>query len=135
MASGIPKFYKDEIGDALVAETWKLALFTSSMGTPDYNTMELYSGLTNEVSDSGTGYTTGGATVASKTSAYVDTVNVALDAADVAWSAATFTARYGVLYNATNSKIRMIFDFGGDKTVTGGTFTVAWNTSGIVKIS
>lgn len=133
MASGIPKFYKDEIGDALVAETWKLALFTNSY-TPNYSTDELYSSLSNEVA-SGGGYTTGGAAIASKAVSYVDTVNVKLTAADVTWTAATFTARYGVLYNTSNSKIRMIFDFGGDKVVTGGTFTVAWNASGIVKIS
>ena len=134
MADLIPKFYKKSITDDLAAATLKLALFTSSY-TPSANTDELYSGLSNEVSSSGTGYTTGGATVVSKASAYIDTTNAALDAADVAWSSATFTARYGVLYNTADSKIVAVYDFGGDKVVTGGTFTVTWNASGLVKVS
>lgn len=138
MADLIPKYYKKTVTDALKtladAETLKLALFTSSY-TPSANTDELYSSLTGEVSASGTGYTTGGAAVTGAASAYIDTTNAALDATDVAWASATFTARYGVLYNTTDSKIKAIFDFGGDKVVTGGTFTVVWNSSGLLKVS
>ena len=134
MANLVPKFYKKEITDLLAAETLKLALFTSAY-TPDANADELYSSLTGEVSSSGTGYTTGGATIASKTSGYVDTTNAALDAADATWTSATFTARYGVLYNTANSKIRATFDFGGDYPVAGGTLTVSWNASGLLKVS
>lgn len=135
MANVTPKFYKKEITDALAAETLKLALFTSAY-TPNANTDELYSSLTGEVSASGTGYTTGGIAVSSGlTSGYVDTTNARLDADDLSLASATFTARYGVLYNTTDSKIKAIFDFGGDKVVTGGTFTVVWNSSGLLKVS
>jgi acyl-CoA reductase-like NAD-dependent aldehyde dehydrogenase len=134
MANLITKFYKKEITDALAAETLKVALFTSSY-TPSANTDELYSGLTGEVSDSGTGYTTGGATLASKASAYIETTNAALDAADASWSAATFTARYAVVYNTADSKIRAVYDFGVDKVATGATFTLQFHADGLLKVS
>ena len=138
MANLVPKHYKLTMTDALKtladAGTLKLALFTS-LYTPSDNTDELYSGLSNEVSSSGTGYTTGGTAISSAASAYIDTTNAALDASDVSWSNATFTARWGVLYNTTDSKIKAIFDFGGNKVVTGGTFTVVWNSSGLIKVS
>ena len=134
MANVTPKFYKKEITDALAAETLKLALFTSAY-TPNANTDELYSSLTGEVSDSGTGYTTGGiAVTAGKTSGYVDTTNARLDADDLTLASASFTTRYGVLYNTSNSKIRAIFDWGGDKVVTTGTISILWNSDGLLKV-
>jgi hypothetical protein len=138
MADLIPKFYKKTVTDGLNtlagAGTLKLALFTSSY-VPSANTDELYSGLSNEVSSSGTGYTTGGVALTGGASAYVDTTNAAFNANDVSWAAATFTARYGVLYNTADSKIKAIFDFGGDKVATGGTFTVMFNSTGLLKVS
>ena len=137
MADLIPKFYKKTITDALNtlagAGTLKLALFTSSY-VPSANTDELYSGLSNEVA-SGGGYTTGGVAIAGGASGYVDTTNAAFNANDASWAAATFTARWGVLYNTADSKIKAIFDFGGDKTVTGGTFTVVFDAVGLIKVS
>jgi len=41
-----------------------------------------------------------------------------LDATDVAWAASSFTARYAVVYETTGGKIRAIYDFGADYTVT-----------------
>jgi hypothetical protein len=134
MANVTPKFYKKEITDALAAETLKLALFTSAY-TPNANTDELYSSLTGEVSASGTGYTTGGIAVSSGlTSGYVDTTNARLDADDLSLASASFTTRYGVLYNTSNSKIRAIFDWGGDKVVTTGTIAILWHADGILKV-
>lgn len=134
MADLITKFYKKSITDTLAAATLKLALFTNAY-TPSANTDELYSSLSGEVSSAGTGYTTGGTALSGKASAYIDTTNAALDATDVSWSSATFTARYGVLYDTADSKIKAIFDFGGDKVVSGGTFTVVFNASGLIKVS
>ena len=137
MADLIPKHYKKTITDALNtlagAGTLKLALFTSSY-TPSANTDELYSGLTNEVA-SGNGYTTGGVALTGGVSDYTETTNAYFNANDASWAAATFTARWGVLYNTADSKIKAIFDFGGDKTVTGGTFTVVFNAGGLLKVS
>lgn len=134
MANVTPKFYKKEITDALAAETLKFALFTSAY-TPNANTDELYSALTGEVSSVGTGYTTGGiAVTAGKTSTYIDTTNARLDADNLSLASASFTARWGVLYNTVNSKIRGIYDFGGDKPVSTGTIGVIFHSDGLLKV-
>jgi len=131
MASSIPKEVKKEVVDTWIAETWKVALFTT------LQTASLYSSCTNEVV--GTGYTAGGATVTKSDwgvgSDYVDTTNAKIDATDSTWTSATFTARCAVVYNTTTSKIRAIYDFAADKVVTGGTFTIQWNAGGLIKIS
>lgn len=137
MADVIPKYYKKTITDALNtlagAGTLKLALFTSSY-VPGTDPAELYSSLANEVA-SGSGYATGGVALTGGASGYVDTTNAAFNANDASWAAATFTARWGVLYNTADSKIKAIFDFGGDKVATGGTFTVVFDTVGLIKVS
>lgn len=133
MANVIPKEVKKEIIDGYVAETWKACLL-SNLFTYATGTHVSYSDLTNEIA--GTGYTAGGATVAGKVGAYVDTTNQFLNATDVAWTGATFAnARYVAVYNTVSGKIRAIYDFGADKSVTSGTFTVQWSGSGLIKIS
>lgn len=136
MASTIPKEVKKETIDLWIAETWKAALFAS---TSNCLTQSLYSACTNELATAG-GYTQGGISVTKLVwgggSDYVDTVNAKIDAVDVNWgSGTTFTARYVVVYNTTNSKIRAVYDLVADKVVTNGTFTIQWNTAGLVKIS
>ena len=132
MANTIPKQVKKEIADAWVAETWKVCLLTNAF-TYNSTTHVLYTDLTNEVI--GVGYTAGGATVTGKASSY-DSTNVLVDAVDTPWSAATLVdVRYAVVYNAASPyKIRAIYDFGADKSVTIGTFTIQWNASGLIKI-
>ena len=135
MASVIPKEFKKEIIDVLTGAatmtaevTWKVALFTNA-----YSTASILYSVVNEVS--GGGYTAGGATLSGRTSGYVDTNNRYLDAADTQWTAATFTARYAVVYETVGGKIRFIYDFLADYPVAGGTFTIQWNSGGLVKIS
>jgi hypothetical protein len=137
MASTVPKEVKKELIDSWLAETgWKVALFTS---VSDCLTRSLYSACSNEVSAVGTGYTTGGATVTRRAwgagSGYVDAVNAMIDANDVAWSSATFTCRYAVVYETTGSKIRGIYDLGSDLSVSSGTFTIVWNAGGLAKVA
>lgn len=102
-------------------DTFKIALYTSS-ATLDATTTA-YS-ATNETS--GTGYTAGGATLTggaiatSGTTAYVDFT-------DPSWTSASFTARGALIYNTSASnKAVCVLDFGGDFTVTTGTFTVVF---------
>lgn len=131
MASKIPKEVKKETIDAWIAETWKAALFTSAS---DCLTQSLYSACSGEVVAGG-GYATGGLAVTKSWPGYVDTDNAPIDAVDINWgSGTTFTARYIVLYNTANSKIRAIYDLVTDKVVTNGTFTIQWNASGLGKI-
>ncbi|MCP4257967.1 MAG: hypothetical protein GY774_10630 [Planctomycetes bacterium] len=84
---------------------------------------------------SGTGYTAGGATLASK--AVTQAATTSWDAADTAWTTATFSAYYAVLYDDTAATDDLIcsFDFAGVKTVTAGTFTIQWNASGIITLA
>ena len=73
-------------------DTIKVALTTSSY-TPNQDTHDYFNDVTNEVT--GTGYTAGGNTLASKTITYDDANNVIiLDAADSTWASSTITARY-----------------------------------------
>ena len=120
-------------------DTIKVALLTSSY-TPNQDTHDYYDDVVgNEVS--GTGYTTGGATLGSKTVTYDGTNNVIiLDAADTTWSSSTITARYAVVYDdsgATNAAKALIgyVDFGSDQSSTNGNFTITWDSTGIVRIT
>ena len=77
----------------------------------------------------GNGYTTGGVALASKAVTENSTSWVLFDAADPEWTSATFTARGALIYNKTlgdaSSNARgaiAILDFGGDFSVSGGTF-------------
>ena len=120
-------------------DTIKVALLTSSY-TPNQDTHDYYDDVVaNEVS--GTGYTTGGNTLASKTITYDGTNNVIiLDAADTTWSSSTITARYAVVYDdsgASNAAKALIgyVDFGSDQSSTNGNFTITWDSTGIVRIT
>jgi len=110
-----------------------VALFTDAH-TPDA-TDSSYTGLTGEVAN-GNGYTTGGAALGSVT--WGQTSGTAtFDAADASWSAATFTARYAIIYDATSAGIELVclFNFGADKIVTASTFLLTFNASGIFTLA
>jgi hypothetical protein len=105
----------------LDTDTLKMALYTSS-ATLDASTTA-YS-ATNEIS--GTGYSAGGQTLTSVTISLSGTTAF-IDIADTDWTSATFTARGGLIYNSSKSdKAICVIDFGGDQTVTAGTFRVQW---------
>lgn len=106
-------------------DTFKLALYTSTAthgaGTTAYS-------ATNEIT--GTGYTAKGESLTnvnpttSGTTAYTDF-------ADVSWTSATFTAASGLIFNETASgdPSVSVHDFGGDQSVTAGTFTAQFPTA------
>ena len=105
-----------------------VALYTSSAtlsaATDGYIT-------SNEVAN-GNGYTTGGNALASKAVTENSTSGV-FDADDPQWTSATFTARGALIYNKTlgdaSSNARgaiAILDFGGDFSVSGGTFRIVF---------
>ncbi len=140
MASSIPRAYLKELSDALAAEPLYVALFTSAMvytETATTNTYTTVAAAGGEVSNSGTGYTTGGYALSALTSGVVGSTNaVKVTATATSVVSATFTARYAVIYNGTSKKIRGVVDFGSDKVVTGGTFTINWdNTNGVFNIT
>jgi len=59
------------------------------------------------------------------------------DGTDSEWAAATFSAWHAVLYDDTIGTDDLIcsFDFGGEKVVTAGTFTIEWNAAGIITLA
>ena len=121
------------------SDTIKVALLTSSY-TPNQDTHDYFDDVSaNEVT--GTGYTSGGQTLGSKTVTYDGANNViVLDAADVTWSSSTITARYAVVYNdsgATAGQKALIgyVDFSSDQSSTNGNFTITWDATGIVRIT
>ena len=119
--------------DSSGGDTFKIAMFTSSASldatTTDYST-------SNEITNSsGTAYTAGGKALTnqgvtlSSTTAYTDF-------ADVSWTSASFTANGAMIYNTTTdggsgtTDAVCVIAFGGDNTVSSGTFTVQFPAAG-----
>lgn len=115
----------------LDTDTIKVALCTSTY-TPSQTTHAYFSSITNEVS--GTGYTAGGATLASKTVG-TSSLTFTFDAADTSWATSTITARYAIIYDSTGtaatSALIGYVDFGADVVSSGGTFSIVWDALGI----
>lgn len=124
---GMTTSFKKELMEGVhnfTSHTFKIALYSSSATLSEVTTA--YS-TTNEIS--GTGYTAGGNTL-SVTGATVSTSGTTafVDFADSVWGSATITARGAVIYNSSvagNPSVAVL-DFGADRTVTGGTFTVVF---------
>ena len=127
ITSAICNSFKQEI---LVAEhnftvapsgnTFNLALYDSSAvlskSTTVYTTSE-------ELATTG-GYTAKGNALTSVTPV-LDSDTAVCDFANTSWTSASFTARGCLIFNDDNSDTSVCaIDFGGDKTVTSGTFTV-----------
>ena len=119
---------------ATSGDTFKIALYTSSAslgaGTTAYST-------SNEIS--GTGYTAAGAALTSVTPTTSGTTAFC-DFADVSFTSASFTANGALIYNDSQSdKAVAVIAFGGDKTVSSGTFTIqfpaAAATTAIIRIA
>ena len=112
---------------ATTGNTFKIALFTSSAtlgaGTTAFAT-------TNEITNSsGTAYTAGGATLTSETPT-TDSTTAICDFSDVSFTNASFTANGALIYNDDQSdKAVAVIAFGGDKTVSSGTFTIQFPTA------
>jgi hypothetical protein len=118
-------------------DTIKVALVTSSYA-PNQDTHDYFDDVTNEVS--GTGYTAGGATLASPT-VTLDTVNdrVDFDAADTSWTTSTITARGAVIYKSSGtpstSPLIGYLDFTTDQISSAGTFLIQWAAAGILRLA
>ena len=115
-------------------QTFKIALYTSSASLDGTTTAYTTS---NEVV--GSGYTAGGNTLTISVNPTIDTPRVYIDFADTSWTSASFTARGALIYQGTTDVALAVLDFGEDKTVTTGTFTVQFpnpiTTSAIIQIS
>ena len=109
--------------------SFKLALYTSSAslgaGTTAYSS-------SNEVS--GSGYSAGGAAL-TNTGVGLTSTTAFTDFSDVSFTSASFTANGCLIYNTTTAggsgttNAVCAIAFGGDKTVSSGTFTIQFPTN------
>ncbi len=107
---------------ASTGDTFKIALYSSS-ATLSASTTAYSSD--DEVSNSGT-YSAGGGSLTSVTPTTSGTTALC-DFANISFTSATITARGALIYNSSASnKAVVVLDFGGDKTSTSGTFTIAF---------
>lgn len=141
MASFVYNKAKESFGKGELAwgtDTFKVSLHTSSY-TPNQDTHQFYSDLTNEISGSGT-YSTGGMTLAGLATSIDTTIDRAeFDATDVSITGFTSVFRYAVVYKSTGvgvtSRLVALIDFGSDVTVTNGSYTLTWNADGIFQLT
>ena len=134
IASAVCNSFKQEIlvgthnFTASSGNAFKLALYTSSAslgaGTTAYSS-------SNEISNaSGSAYSAGGKTIVSVTPA-LDGSTAVCDFADISFTSASFTANGCLIYNDTQAdKAVCVVAFGGDKTVSSGTFTIQFPAAG-----
>lgn len=125
LLNGIHAFGTSVIRAATTADTFKIALYTSSASlgasTTSYST-------SNEVT--GPGYTAGGNTLSVSTAPTSSGTTAFLDFSDTTWSTATITANGALIYNSTQGdKAVAVLAFGGDKTSTAGDFTIVFPTA------
>ena len=114
--------FKEELYEGihdLLTDTIKIALYTANADLGASTTV-----YTTDQEVTGTGYTAGGLTVtnvtvaSSGTTAYVSFDNPQ-------WTGVSFTCRGALIYNASKANRSIaVLNFGNDKIVTNGTFTV-----------
>ena len=117
-------------GDTPVGSAFKIALYNSSA---DLSATTTAYTSTEELATA-TGYTRPGKAL-TNTGVGISTVTSFTDFSDVSWTSASFTTRGCLIYNSstisgltTNAAVCSI-DFGGDKTVSSGTFTIQFPTN------
>ena len=126
-------------GGTPAGNAFKIALYDNSatMGS----TTTVYS-ASDEVS--GSGYSAGG-TALTNTGVATSTSTTYTDFSDTSWTSASFTANGCLIYNTTavtgftTNRAVCVIAFGGDKTVSSGTFTIQFPTndssSAIIRLS
>jgi len=129
MANIVPDAFKSELlsGTHIFADggnTFKIALYVTTLGPP-YSTSSTAYSTTNEVSSSGTGYTTGGNTLDGQAVSVPGSNTAIVDFTNEVFSSVTLTSLGAAIYNYTNSdKLCLVIDFGGNKVATSGDFTI-----------
>ena len=129
ITSAVCNSFKQEILEAehnftaSSGNTFNLALYTSS-ATINKSTTAYSS--TNEISNtSGSAYSAKGNALTSVTPV-LDSDTAVCDFSNTSWTSASFTANGCLIFNDSHSSDAAVcaIAFGGDKTVTSGTFTI-----------
>ena len=123
-------------GGNLAALTLKCALYDN---TATLNATSAAYATANEISASGTNYTTGG-NVLTNVAISVDGTTAIFDADNVTFPNATISAQAALLYNNSRANAAIaVLDFGGVKTSTNGTFELQFptanSTAGLIRIA
>ena len=144
ITSAIANTFKTEVLTAVhnftatSGNTFNLALYTSSATLSASTTA--YSSSNEITNSSGTAYSAKGNALTSVTPV-LDSSTAVCDFADTSWSSASFTANGCLIFNdsASGDPAVCAVAFGGDKTVSSGTFTIqfpaAAATTAIVRIA
>jgi len=114
--------FKEELYEGihnLLTDTIKIALYTANADLGASTTV-----YTTDQEVTGTGYTAGGVTVTNVTvESFGTTAYVSFD--NPQWTGASFTCRGALIYNSSKANRSIaVLNFGNDKIVTNGTFTV-----------
>ena len=153
IVSAICNSFKEEIlqgghslnasGSTAAGNTIKLALYSAndavlSKSTTQWTVASDPSATptsTYEVSTTSTNYASGGQAL-TNIDVTLDSDTAVCDFDNESWTSATFTARGLLLYNTTaitgftTNRSILAINFGGDKTVTSGTFTIEFPAAG-----
>ena len=129
ITSAICNSFKQEILEAehnftaSSGNTFNLALYDSSADLSKSTTA--YTSSEEITNTSGSAYSAKGNALTSVTPV-LSTDTAICDFADTSWTSASFTARGCLIFNDSHASDASVcaIDFGGDKTVTSGTFTV-----------
>src|SRR5262245_35592089 len=125
----------------LIARMWTanqmgVALMQSSY-VPNIDTQLRYSDVAASELAAGGGYTAGGQQIASRSISYDSAADeYSLLGADLAWGpGATFTTRYGLIYEMTTTDkwLWALLDFGAPVAVNNGVFQIDW-TAGLLSV-
>ena len=123
-------------GGNLAAQTLMCALYDNTASLAANTTAYA---TANEISSSGTNYTTGGNAL-TNVAITTDGTTAIFDADNVTFANATISAQAALLYNSNNSNSAIaVLDFGGVKTSTNGTFELQFPTAnssaGLIRIA
>tara|TARA_R110000803_G_scaffold145545_1_gene211360 strand:- start:1351 stop:1848 length:498 start_codon:yes stop_codon:yes gene_type:complete len=128
----------NDASGAPTGNTFKIALYSSDSAALSKSTTVYTAPAdgtadptnTYEVTSTSSGYTTGGENLVSTADPVLSGDTACVKFNDISWSSASFTARGCLIYNSTavtgftTNRAVCAVNFGADKTVTSGTFTV-----------
>ena len=129
MANIKPDSFKSELlsgthNFASGGDSFKIALYVNTLG-PAYTTSSTVYSTSNEVSSSGTNYTTGGNVLDSQAVSIPGSNTAVVDFTNEKFEDVTLTSLGAAIYNDDNGdKLCLVIDFGGNKVATSGDFTI-----------
>jgi hypothetical protein len=128
----------NDASGAPTGNSFKISLYSSNSATLSKSTTAYTAPSdgtadptnTYEVTSTSSGYTTGGKALTASADPVLSGDTACVKFADISWTSASFTARGCLIYNSTavtgftTNRAVCAVNFGADKTVTSGTFTV-----------